>query len=75
MEPIVISAIVLGATSLLSVIAKFIHSIRHDIKSCFGIIQFRTPENSNRNSPRQERIESDVIFPTETMRNTRRVEC
>jgi len=46
MDPITISAIVMGATSLVAVTGKLLHTFRRNIKSCFGV-QFRslTPPN------------------------------
>lgn len=45
-DPITITAIVAGVTALSGVIIKLVHSMRNDIKSCFGV-QFRTPKRGN----------------------------
>lgn len=45
MEQLTLSAVVLASASIIGLIAKLIHSMRNDIRSCF-CITFRTPTNS-----------------------------
>lgn len=63
MDTATISALVLGSTAVLGVLAKFLHSLRGDIKSCF-CITFRSPSNSVvSSSPKNKDIELSVIPP------------
>lgn len=72
MEPITISAIVIASASFLSIVAKFIHSMRNDIKSCFGF-QFRTPTNSQ-NNIKTEDINIDILYPNQIVNNIRAIQ-
>ncbi len=58
MEQLTLSAVVLASASIIGLIAKLIHSMRNDIRSCF-CITFRTPTNSAQASPKQ------IIRPVE----------
>lgn len=63
LDPATLSAIVLSSTAVLGILAKFIHSLRNDIKSCF-CITFRSPSNSVvSSSPKNKDIELSVIPP------------
>ena len=40
-----LSSLIIGSTALLGVLAKFLHSMRYDIRKCW-CIEFRSPTNS-----------------------------
>lgn len=81
-ETIVITSIVVASTALVGVIGKLLHTMRHNIKNCWGI-QFRSRSSSpdqerhrNDNEINMRQIEhdamtSDIIFPS----NVRSMQC
>lgn len=76
MDPISISAIVVASTALVGVAGKLLHTLRHNIKSCWGI-NFRSRSNSpesKKNTDNQRgvdiraiendaRVDIDLVFP------------
>ena len=58
------ASLVLGSTAMLGILAKFIHSLRGDIKSCcFNLITFRSPSNSESGKSPRKDIEITSIAP------------
>jgi hypothetical protein len=48
-DPMTLSSIVLASTAIVALVLKLLHGMRTEIKSC-GCLQFRTPDNTERNN-------------------------
>lgn len=69
MDPVTVSAIVMGATALTGVLGKVLFTFRRNVKSCFGV-NFRSPTPSVTDNPQidMKAITYDAQQATQTVR-------